>query len=65
MSENNNLPSLLRDDTICVVDRIVRVRREGIASMAQHWHACLKAGCSSQATASLAVTLPFSWRALA
>ena len=98
-SENTNLPVLLRDDTICGVDGIVRVRREGIVRMAQHcacslksamilllrrhnicprgstamlvcstpgkWHACLKAGCSSQAAASFAVTLPFSWRALA
>lgn len=98
-SENTNLPVLLRDDTICGVDGIVRIRREGIVRMAQHcacsfksamilllrrhnicprgstamlvcstpgkWHACLKAGCSSQAAASLAVTLPFSWRALA
>ena len=81
-SENTNLPVLLRDDTICGVDGIVRIRREGIVRMAQHcacslksamilllrrhnicprgstamlvcstpgkWHACLKAGCSSQ-----------------
>lgn len=33
-SENTNLPVLLRDDTICGVDVIVRVRREGIVRMA-------------------------------
>ena len=52
MNENSNLPeddssstnllALLRDDTICGVDGIVRVRREGIARMAQHYACSLK-----------------------
>ena len=41
-SENTNLPVLLRDDTICGVDVIVRVRREGIVRMAQHCACSLK-----------------------
>ena len=41
-SENTNLPVLLRDDTICGVDGIVRVRREGIVRMAQHCACSLK-----------------------
>lgn len=41
-SENTNLLALLCDDTICGVDGIVRVRREGIARMAQHYACSLK-----------------------
>ena len=36
-----------------------------VCSTLGKWHACLKAGCSSQAAASLAATLSFFWRALA
>lgn len=41
-SENTSLPVLLRDDTICGVDGIVCVRREGIVRMAQHCACSLK-----------------------
>ena len=41
-SENTNLLVLLRDDTICGVDGIVRVQREGIARIAQHYACSLK-----------------------
>lgn len=70
-SENTSLPVLLRDDTICGVDGIVRVRREGIARMAQHYACSLKSamvllGTTSgprDSTAMPVSSAPGKWRA--
>lgn len=70
-SENTSLLALLRDDTICGVDGIVCVRREGIARMAQHYACSLKSamvllGTTSgprDSTAMPVSSAPGKWRA--